>query len=363
MDKAGIGTLNRTERAFFTLVRAGLWEREVDELQLFPLSDAEWMQVFKLANQQTVGALTFQGACQLPDEFMPNELILQQWLAVVDATERTGRQMNRVLNGLFQLMESHDVHPILLKGQGIAALYLQPLQRNCGDIDLYFPNTADETKALTVMREAGCNPELMADGSYSYTWQGVEIEHHTRLIDIHNPNCQHYIQELIATEGFGKRTPTPMLNLLLLDSHILKHILGHGIGLRQVADMARAYVAFHGNFKAQKFEEICRKTGIYRWTCQLNTFLVDMLGLPVEVLPFEERDAAVMPEVLNKILKGGNFGMHGESRGAEGQSVLQRKWNTLKALLKDSKLSFRLAPKEAFWLFVGLLKGQKGVIS
>ena len=148
-----------------------------------------------------------------------------------------------------------------------------------------------------------------------------------------------------------------------LDSHILKHILGHGIGLRQVADMARAYVAFHEKYDVQKFQEICRRTGIFRWTCQLNTFLVDMLGLPVEVLPFEERAAAVMPEVLNKILKGGNFGMHGESRGAEGQSVLQRKWNTLKALLKDSRLSFKLAPKEAFWLFVGLLKGQKGIIS
>lgn len=350
--------MTRIEQAFFALVRAGLWEQKVDHLSLFPLSDKEWLQVYELAKEQTVAAFVFQGVCQLPDELMPNELLLMQWTSLVDVIERTGRQMNQVVNGLFQLMEGQGLHPILLKGQGIAALYAHPLQRNCGDIDLYFPNEADEPKAVELMRNQGCTPELAADGSYSYVWKGVEIEHHTRLIDIHNPSCQMFIQEMVEKEGFSQRTPTPLLNLLLLDSHILKHILGHGIGLRQVADMAVAYHAYRGKYDDAQLETICRKTGIYRWTCQLNTLLVELLGLPVEDLPFAEKDTEVMPEVLNKILKGGNFGMHGEGRGAEGQSVWKRKFHTFKAFVKESRLGMDLAPKEYFWLVVGLIKGQ-----
>ncbi|MCS2370889.1 nucleotidyltransferase family protein [Phocaeicola vulgatus] len=59
--------------------------------------------------------------------------------------------------------------------------------RECGDIDLCFPSEKEEREAAELARRAGCRTERRPDGSVCYSWQGVEVEHHTRLFDLHNP--------------------------------------------------------------------------------------------------------------------------------------------------------------------------------
>ncbi len=358
MEKTGFTALNRTEKAFFALVRAGLWEKNVDDLTVFPLKPAEWREVYRMAQEQTVSALTFQGVCQLPEEMMPEELMLQKWLMLVEVTERSNELMNGVIAEFLALMKQNSVYPVILKGQGVAAFYEQPLLRSCGDIDLFFPVPGDEEKARGLMRAQGCRPEKMPDNSYSYSWRGVEFEHHTCMFDIQNPSCRPFLKKLMDMEGFDGHYPTPMLNLLLLNAHILKHVLGHGIGVRQLADIARAYHTLHGKYDEQVLEQIYRETGIYRWSCQLHAFLVNLLGLDKRMLPFTERDCLIIPALLHKILKGGNFGKHGDSRGAESQGTWMRKWHTFRAFTADLRLSLELAPKETFWTVWKLTVGQ-----
>ena len=61
---------------------------------------------------------------------------------------------------------------------------------NARTIDLsliHISSEKEEREAAELVRRAGCRTERHPDGSVCYSWQGVEVEHHTRLFDLHNP--------------------------------------------------------------------------------------------------------------------------------------------------------------------------------
>ena len=128
----------KVQTALLALLKAGLWECSPNNLNLFPLSATEWKHVFRMAGQQTVTGLTFQGLRCLPDNLLPPQTLLLQWTAETDAIERRNKKMNAALQALCSSFKEKGLNPILQKGQGIARLYENPLLRECGYIDLYF---------------------------------------------------------------------------------------------------------------------------------------------------------------------------------------------------------------------------------
>ena len=50
----------------FSLLRAGLWEREPDDLSPFPLTDAQWWDVYRMAVRQTVTGIVCRGRPATP---------------------------------------------------------------------------------------------------------------------------------------------------------------------------------------------------------------------------------------------------------------------------------------------------------
>ena len=389
------------------------------------LSDEQWNMVFRLSGRQTVTGIVFDGICRLPEEFQPSPAIFAQWVVAVDRIERSNERMNDVLKSLVKLFADNGLNPVLQKGQGVAALYPEPLHRECGDIDLYFPEglslrqaqrpdnvvqrpnnvaqrpdnvvqrpdnvaqrpnaesveasgTTENGKAAELVRSRGAKVETMPDGSQNYEWEGIEIEQHPTIVDLCSPRTRKWLGELDDDPGFipstladGLLVPSPELNALLLNSHILKHTLGKGIGLRQMCDLAMVYHQISGAAGCDEYGErifrLYRRGGILKWSSLLHSFLVDIIGLRKEELPYSERD--VSPEPLLRIVEeGGNFGQYrGEDSGHSGTSTSsatgrlsdrKRKLKTAGMFLRRAGFSMRFAPKEAFWTFWELVKGQ-----
>ena len=364
--------LSSEHKALFSLLRAGLWEREPDDLSPFPLTDAQWWNVYRMAVRQTVAGIVFRGLHHLPEAFLPDDALMVHWVAKADHIERKSRKMNVVVRRLLQRMDHNGLHPVLLKGQGVAAFYEHPQMRECGDIDLYFPLEKEGREAAEVMRRAGCRLESQPDGSSSYSWQGVEIEHHTRLFDLHNPFLKGCLATLAREHGFtvqaldGKRpeespatvtVPSPLLNLLLLNAHLLKHLMGHGVGLRQFCDMGRAYYALRGSYSPEELEAVYRRTGLLKWSVQLHAFLTEYLGLHRPELPYMDADGRTSPALLHIVLEGGNFGQYGKTKGKASQAGWERKLRTFHSFWKHRSFSNVYARKEAFWTSIKLIIG------
>ena len=348
-------------KALFCLLRAGLWEREVDDLSLFPLTDEQWGNVYYMAIQQTVAAIVYRGLHHLPEEYLPCESLMIRWVAKVDQTEQQNIKMNEAQAQLLRLLTDGGLKPVILKGQGVAAFYEYPLLRDCGDIDVFFPKKGEEQTATELLRKAGCSVERHPDGSNCYQWEDVEVEHHPRLFDVYNPRKKSYLAALVEKYGFDSvnelPVPSPIPNLLLLNTHLLKHLMGHGVGLRQFCDMARAYHSLQGQYAPKELDEVYKKVGLEKWSAQLHSFLTKLLGLNPDVLPSANKDVAVSQQLLEIVLEGGNFGQYGDTKGSASQPQWRRKMNTLMSFFKHSGFSFEYARCEALWTTVELIKG------
>lgn len=352
------------QTALLALLRIGLWGELPDKLPgVFPLSADAWTRVYELAAAQTVGGLVFRAFSFLPDSLLPPDPVMARWLVAADRIERRNREMDATLAALLRLFRAEGLRPFVLKGQGVAAYYDTPQLRECGDIDLWFPGRAQARRALELVRRQGVEPQREPDGSYLYRWQGVEVEHHPRLLDLGNPHLSSFvygiawaeIKRAARTEAQSLPTPSPEATLLLLSAHILKHLIGRGIGLRQFCDMARAYHALSDRYDPFRLEQLYSHAGLTRWTRQLHAVLTDGLGLPHADLHFLERDRQPAPRVLREVMEGGNFGRR---RAPEPEaSPLRRKAHTLAAFWHNRRLSLAYAPQEAFWTFLSLARG------
>ncbi len=350
--------LSKIERALLTLLRAGIWMEEPDDKEVFPLKNEEWKRVYKMAKEQTVSGPVFQGICLLDENLMPPLDLIQIWLAHVDQIEQTNLQMNEKQERLLDELSYKHIHPIVMKGQGVARMYEHPLQRTCGDIDLYFPQEKDFDLIQKWAGEKGNSMELMSDGAWEFLWEGIEVELHPRLIDIHNPFKQKMISKLLSVKGWEDVYPTPLINLLLLNAHILKHVQGHGIGLRQLADYARACYTLDGMYNKEGYRSVCKSLNIYKWSKELNSIMVQVLGLPKDRLPFDEYTNNSTDYIMGKVLRGGNFGKFGKTRSNENGPQWKKKGQTAWTLLKNWGHSFRLAPTESIWFILLLAVGQ-----
>ena len=357
---------NKEINIFFTLLQAGLWETVPKELSLFPLTENQWTTIYNLSRQQTVTGIIYQGICMLPDDLMPSEQQLMRWVVGIDKIEKKNIKMNKVLIELCNFFKENGLTPVVLKGQGIAQFYEQPLLRECGDIDIYFPKKEENERAIHLIKEKGINTTLSADGSVSYLWESIEIEHHPYAIDLQNKSVQSSLRRMEQTFGYEEvrladaatiLTPTPNINLVLQNAHILKHTLGWGIGLRQLCDYARTCHKTKGKTNTEFLKKISSISGIERWTDMLHLFISDYLLLPTEELPYKTEKVSVEP-LLERIIKGGNFGHFRTDRDIKSANHFKRKLQTARSFMQNMSFAYYYAPKEAASTFIQLLKGQ-----
>lgn len=355
---------SRVEASLYALLRQGLWGRgDNGGMDFSSLSPSEWTSVHDAAHHQTVLAVTASALAGLPDAQLPPDSLLLRWAAEADRLEHHAGAMNRKVAALCAWLEGEGLQPVVLKGQGVAQLYADPSLREAGDIDLYFPRAADRAAAELLLEASGVSLERLADGSSCGHWQGAEVELHPRLFDLASPKAQPLLQDFERRFGFtwqplptgeSIRVPSPPLCLLLLSTHILKHAMGHGVGLRQLCDMTRALSAWRGAAGADDFARMTARLGLARWTRLLCAFLVGRLGLDAACAPLGVAPGFRPLERI--VLEGGNFGFL--RRKTAASSVWRRKAATARAFLAHTGFSLRYAPGEALCTFLGLMGGQ-----
>lgn len=133
-------------KAFIVLVRAGLWESEVG----LRLSEAvDYTRVLSLAEEQSVVGLVTAGIEHIPNTKIPKVIALQ-FVGQALQQEQRNALMNKYIVFLVNLLRSHNIYCVLVKGQGVAQCYERPLWRACGDIDLYL-NKSDFINARQLL--------------------------------------------------------------------------------------------------------------------------------------------------------------------------------------------------------------------
>lgn len=373
--------LSDNQQAFLALVRAGLWEKDV---LLSPYQDINWQEVYRLATEQSVLGLVLAGLERYKNlNANLNQEMRLQWIGEVQVIEQRNKAMDGFVAELIDRLRKDGVYCVLVKGQGVAQCYENPLWRASGDIDLLLSND-NYQKAYEYLTPLATK----VDGEKEYTKHqaltisGWKVELHGTLRSGLWGRLEQTVDEVQKAVFYGgcvrswqngeTQVFLPDVNedVFFVFSHILQHFFKGGIGLRQICDWCRLLWKYRDSLNIELLEKRLRAAGVMSEWKVLGSMAVNMLGMPVEAMPFYSSDIKWKKKadrVLSYILETGNFGHNRDVSYQKNTPVLHRKFITMWRQTVDNARHFLVFPKDsvkAWWsIFVaGIKDAVKGKI-
>ena len=335
--------LMTTPDIFFAVLRAGLWEQDL-QLDAAPGAD-DWQEVLQTARDQAVLGLVYRGMAHLPAEQLPPAPVRMRLLSDVDRIARRVQALGAVERDLLERLRAAGLHPTVQKGSEAGKYYAHPELRESGDIDLCFPARELPLARETVTAAGASSVHAASDASVVCRYRDVTVELHPRYFDLH-----------VGEERLPE-VPSVVAELVMLSAHILKHAIGEGVGCKQLCDMARALDGAEGRYDKAALRVALRRCGLLRWHRLLCSLLVTDLGLdPARCLP---DFVPVDPTPLRRIvLRGGAFGYADPARRqAVSRGTAARKAHAAGAFLRRLPFSLRIAPRETIATLAELIRG------
>jgi len=371
---------------FFELLRASLWERDTD-LSVFNGS-WKWSSIIQAFLNHKILGLVANVIMDLPSEYLPDE---QQQLDLLQYSAnllQVHQNHNIAIKNTFARLEDAGCHPVLLKGQGIAALYPKNCIRNCGDIDIYVGPEEMEKAKLVMNAKATQDAIAKAqstemDHQYHIVIDDIIYEIHRYLGGAGNKFKRKQFMELstIALKGDNTeniclnvfdetvkiKVPSGQVNSWFIFNHIIQHYHGAGIGLRQFCDWLM--VLKNSTFFSEeigvrsaclkpsetlnpsetskridilKLSETLDLIGLTRAWKILSGILVYQLGFPADKMPLFDDKMAKKSQgfVLDHIIEGRKFHFGLMPDGHRDSNFLRRFCNSLTIYYKTSRTSF-----------------------
>lgn len=106
-------------KTFFALLKAGLWGAGNPDIGMGGTTD--WQEVYRLATEQSVLGLVLAGLEH--SDVKPPQVLLLQWIGVVQIIEQRNKEMNGFIAELIEKLRKDDIYALLVKGQGVAQCY------------------------------------------------------------------------------------------------------------------------------------------------------------------------------------------------------------------------------------------------
>lgn len=353
----------RNQEQFFHLLRLSMG---VTEQTTFEATAEDWQWLHKEAARQGLTGVIYDAVAQVPADQQPPVDLFIQWMCEADVIKGLNELLYQESARLTKLFGDAGRRTAILKGQANARLYPDRLSRQVGDIDIWVEGGKKGVVAL--LMELGLVTEL---GSTSVEGKPTASYHHVHLpptkdhivVEVHfrpssgnfnpftNRRLQRWLEQEIASscqpvdEGFN--VPSVRFALMMQLSHVQRHFLVVGIGMRHVCD----YYWLLKNSTDEDRREVASHLSSFglRYTASA---LMWVLG---EVLHLDEGLMLCQPDsyrgewMLREIMAGGNFGHHA---GREKHGTLRR---VMEGRLRHLKL-MRFDFWEEFWVEVNFCK-------
>lgn len=342
------------KRLFLEAVRAFLEKRTI--IWEEPVTQQEWVQVFKAASQQKVLPMIYQSVYNC-EEFKKCDaayrmmLKKQAHMQLISQVAKTGEFLD-----LYRSLSEKGLEPVVVKGIICRNLYPFPDDRISGDEDLYIPDGAFEEynqalldSDMVITGEDEQRTDLLHEVTYVKNNGLLRIELHKDLFDSDgaayaglNELFQNVFENAVSVkiDNVNIRTMGYNDHLLFLIVHAFKHFIHSGVGIRQVCD-----IVMYGNTYGREIDwdyimRQCRKINI-------DVFTASLFDIGFKYLGFS-REKSGCPDIWSEIaVDSGEMLDDMLSAGVYGSAETERLHSaniTLNAILdgregKDAKVS------------------------
>lgn len=303
---------------FFALIRRGLANTE--EEFGYELTDVQWKAVMDMGYRQSLFGVMMDGIGSLkPEQRLPRELMMRG-LQTLMRIENANRMLNRRVRETVERFEKEGFHVCLLKGQGLAALYPNPMHRMPGDIDLW---VTDGRKRVTDFLRKHYGP---VEAVYHHVdcpmWEDVEVEVHTTPSWMNCPLTNGRLQRMF--DGWKAQTvrveipdegkvpvPSDEMNRVYVLLHVYRHLFQEGIGLRQLADYCMVLKKGMTDEERMRMTEQLERLHMTRFARAVMFVMERVFGLERELMPLEPSEK-YGNRLLDEVMRAGNFGRYDE---------------------------------------------------
>ena len=286
--------------AFLALVRAGLWEKDV-ELLKYGTTDFE--EIMRLAEEQSVVGLVTAGLEHVTDMAVPKVELLQ-FIGQTLQIEEQNKAMNQFIAETVDKMRLAGIYTLLVKGQGIAQCYERPQWRASGDVDfLLSQDNYSKARAFLLPLSSGNKDEERYSQHLGMTIGDWCVEIHGSLRTGLAARVDKVVDDVqrdvfyggnVRSWQDGKTTvflPSPDNDVFFVFSHFIKHFYKEGMNLRQVCDWCRLLWTFRNKIDVELLEKRLRRARLMGEWRGFAALAVEYLGMPMEAMPlFNEND-------------------------------------------------------------------------
>lgn len=316
-------------------------------------SEKEWVRLYKMVRQQSLTGVVYQVVNQLETAQKPPVDLLMRWMGVSQTIRGLNQMLCQEAARLTKEFSQKGYRTAILKGQANARLYPDPQTRQPGDIDLWVEGGRKSVMALVGATNTLSNHHVRLQPAE----RGITVEIHFRPSSgnnnpITNRRLQKYLEQEIRNttlvdEGFY--VPSGKFALLMQLSHIQKHFLSDGVGLRQICD----YYWLLNHATAEERVEVTallHRFGLHHTAGALMWVLVEILHMDRKqvICPMDSYRGEWM---LSEVMSGGNFGHYAERLKTDSDlTFFLRK-------VKHQMKMMSFAPGETIWLEVHYVKG------
>lgn len=284
-----------------------------------------WSDMFEFADDQCIIGVLFHGIKRLKaGNPHPSPRELARWGVTSQAIADTNRQVYDDASKSIRIIYKRYRHKSsLLKGQGNALMYPDPYMRQSGDIDLWvLPNDGETvTDIIKLCREIepSCKLEYHHADVHLPVKTDVELHYRPSFIEnlFYNHRLQLYFEHIKPEQlcnivklpdGSGMLSvPDDSFNRIFQLSHIMKHFLFEGIGLRQIIDYYYLLRRGASSKEKKKFEHDAKRLGMWKFARGLMYVLNHYLGLD-ECYLLAPADKRLGKFMMDEIIATGNFG-------------------------------------------------------
>lgn len=356
------GNMTQDRSDFFAILR----ETRNGEPYEVDLNTEAWNEIFRQAQRQSVSGVMWP---MVKDRKLPHD-IAYQWVGIAERIRGLNELLNKEAARLTQLFEKAGRRSVILKGQANARLYGSWLKvhgsrlkdnkdrlallRTPGDIDIWVEGGRESVVELLIglglleerptIANAGKRGRATANNHHIHlpaTKGGIVVEVHFRPSSGNycpwtNRRLQRWLEREVLSvtkveEGFN--VPSIRFALVMQLSHIQRHFLSSGVGLRQICDY---YWLLRNSISEdrQKVSEVLERFGLRRTAGALMWVLGETLHLDEELM-ICEKDEWRGEWMLRVIWEGGNFGHYSHAGAGKWKRFFGSKLRHFKLMRFD----------------------------
>lgn len=338
------------ENLFFELVRVAVGAQE--RLSRIP-SEVEWEILYKTCEAHAVLGVVFSALERLTEYgIKPPISILYEWIGVVEQIKQRNSRMNNRCIELHKIFAEVGLMACVLKGQGNALMYPEPLLRQSGDIDIWVDGSKDNVVGFVQkqFRDATIGEHHVEYPIFDDVMVEVHFKPVTAVSFLRDKHLQSYLNAMreaqfnhfVILHDSDEKIPIPSydFNIVYQLAHMMRHFFSEGLGMRHLMDY---YYLLMSNdcSKNKDISGVLGELGMLKFAKAIMWVLgeVFMLDRNKMVCSPDKKRGVI---ILKEIMETGNFG-YGDKRFSKRLMNIS---TTMSLLVRNFKL-IRLFPEEA----------------